>query len=80
MSTFDELKAIISSKLDVQEDKITEDSHFVDDLGADSLDLADLVMEIEEKFNISFDSSDQNTDEFAIVGDVIKAIDNLAQG
>jgi acyl carrier protein len=77
MSTFDELKAIIAAKLDVSEDKISEDSHFVDDLGADSLDLADLVMEIEEKFNVNFDASDQNTDEFTTVGDVIKAIDNL---
>ena len=45
MGTFDELKAIIAAKLDVAEDKISEDSHFVDDLGADSLDLTDLVME-----------------------------------
>ena len=77
MSTFDELKAIIAAKLDVSEDKIREDSHFVDDLGADSLDLADLVMEIEEKFNVNFDASDQNTDEFTAVSDVIKAIDSL---
>ncbi len=77
MGTFDELKAIIAAKLDVAEDKISEDSHFVDDLGADSLDLADLVMEIEEKFNVNFDASDQNTDEFTTVSDVVKAIENL---
>lgn len=77
MSTFDELKAIIAAKLDVSEDKISETSHFVDDLGADSLDLADLVMEIEEKFNINFDASDQSTDEFTTVGDVVKAIESL---
>ncbi len=77
MSTFEELKAIIASKLDVPEDKIAESSHFVDDLGADSLDLADLVMEIEEKFNINFDASDQNTDNFTTVGDVVKSIEAL---
>lgn len=77
MGTFDELKAIIAAKLDVAEDKINEDSNFVDDLGADSLDLADLVMEIEEKFNVNFDASDQNTDEFTTVSDVVKAIENL---
>jgi len=77
MGTFDDLKTIISTKLDVSVDKIAVESHFVDDLGADSLDLADLVMEIEEKFNINFDASDQNTDEFATVGDVVRAIENL---
>ena len=74
MSVFEDLRAIVSMKLDVPEDKISEDSNFADDLGADSLDLADLVMEIEEKFNINFETSGQNTDEFATVGDVVKAI------
>ena len=75
MSTYDELRALVASKLDVPEEKINESSHFVDDLGADSLDRADLVMEIEEKFNVSF--ADQNAEEFATVGDVFKAIENL---
>ncbi|MEP0814800.1 MAG: acyl carrier protein [bacterium] len=75
MSTFDELRALVASKLDVPEEKITESSHFVDDLGADSLDRADLVMEIEEKFNVSF--ADQNAEEFATVGDVFKAIEAI---
>ena len=75
MGTFEEVRSLISSKLDVPEEKITESSHFVDDLGADSLDRADLVMEMEERFNVSF--ADQNAEEFATVGEVCKAIDSL---
>ena len=49
---FDAVSAIISDKLGVSESEITEKANFVSDLGADSLDVVELVMEIEKKFDI----------------------------
>ena len=50
MSTFDKVKDVIIDKLGVEESAIKEDAHFVNDLGADSLDTVELVMAIEEEF------------------------------
>lgn len=52
MSKLDEIKDIISEQLGVEKEKITPESKFIDDLGADSLDIVELVMSFEEKFNI----------------------------
>ena len=49
---FDEVKKIIVEQLDVEEDKIKPEAKFIDDLGADSLDIVELVMAFEEKFGI----------------------------
>jgi acyl carrier protein len=73
MATFDEVRDIIASKLSVDPDSVKPESNFIDDLGADSLDLADLVMAIEERYSIDFGNED--TDQFKAVGDVVGAID-----
>ena len=52
MSTFDKVKEVIVDKLGVEEDKIETSSSFVDDLGADSLDTVELIMQFEEEFGI----------------------------
>ena len=52
MSTFDKVKELIVDKLGVEEDKIETSSSFVDDLGADSLDTVELIMQLEEEFGI----------------------------
>ena len=52
MSTFDKVKEVIVDKLGVEEDKIETSSSFVDDLGADSLDTVELIMQLEEEFGI----------------------------
>ena len=52
MSTFNKVKEVIIDKLGVEEDMIKTEAHFVNDLGADSLDVVELVMAIEEAFNI----------------------------
>lgn len=52
------IKKIISEQLNIEEDKITEDSSFKEDLGADSLDLFELVMALEEEFNVEIPSED----------------------
>jgi acyl carrier protein len=68
---------MIAEKLSVEPGDIKLESHFIDDLGADSLDLADLVMVIEDKYEVDF--SNEDTDEFQTVGDVVKVIDKLKQ-
>ena len=52
MSTFDKVKEVVIDKLGVDEAAITEEAHFVNDLGADSLDTVELVMAFEEEFEI----------------------------
>ena len=52
MSTFDKLKEVIIDKLGVEEDKIVTEASFVDDLGADSLDTVELIMQLEEEFGL----------------------------
>ena len=55
---FERIKEIISQQLGVAEDSITLDTSFVDDLGADSLDLVELVMALEEEFDVEMPDSD----------------------
>ena len=52
MSTFDKVKAIVVEQLGVDEAEVTIDSTFIDDLGADSLDIVELIMAFEEEFNV----------------------------
>lgn len=78
MAVFDDLKEIIADKLSVEPADIKMESHFIDDLGADSLDLADLVMVVEDKYEVDF--SNEDTDQFETVGSVVKAIENLKNG
>jgi acyl carrier protein len=75
MAVFDDLKEIIADKLSVEPADIKMESHFIDDLGADSLDLADLVMVVEDKYEVDF--SNEDTDQFETVGSVVKAIEDL---
>ena len=69
---FDKLKEIIADKLGVNEDEITMESTFIDDLGADSLDIVELVMAIEEEFDIEIPDSD--AEKVVTVGDVVDYI------
>ena len=75
MPVFEELQQMIAEKLSVEAGDIRLESHFIDDLGADSLDLADLVMVIEDKYEVDF--SNEDTDEFQTVGDVVTVIEKL---
>lgn len=52
-SVEERVKDIVASQLSAEKDKITRETHFVNDLGADSLDTVELVMELEEEFDIS---------------------------
>ena len=57
MSMYDRIKDVLVSKLQLNENEITPDSELVNDLGINSLELADLVMECEEEFDIEIDDN-----------------------
>ena len=73
MSTFEQVKKIIVEKLGVKPEDITEDKTFVNDLGADSLDVVEFVMEVEKEFNITI--PDEDAAKLEKVGDAVKYID-----
>ena len=66
---FEKIKEIVAEQLSCNEDEITMDTNFKDDLGADSLDLFELVMSMEEEFGVEIPSED--LEKIATVGDVI---------
>ena len=69
---FDKMKKLIAEKLEVEESKITMESSFRQDLGADSLDTYELVYAIEEEMGISI--PDEKANEFETVGDALEYI------
>jgi len=70
MESMDKIKKIIVDQLGVDESKITEDSSFVDDLGADSLDIVELIMAFEEEFDLEI--PDEDAEKIKTVGDAVK--------
>lgn len=71
---FERVKKIVVENLDVDNDKVTEAASFIDDLGADSLDLVELVMAFEEEFNIEI--PDDVQENIRTVGDAVKHIND----
>lgn len=69
---FEKLKAIIAEVLNVSADEITMDTTFVDDLGADSLDIFQIIMGIEEEFDIEI----KDVEQIATVGEAVELIKN----
>ena len=74
---FDKVKKIIVDQLDVEEDKDTEAASITDDLGADSLDVVDLVMSFEEEFDIEI--PDDQVEKIKTVGDIVKFIEEKVE-
>ena len=70
MESMDRIKKIIVDQLGVDESKITENSSFVDDLGADSLDIVELIMAFEEEFDIEI--PDEDAERMKTIGDAVK--------
>lgn len=68
----EKIKAIIAEVLNIDADSITEDTTFVDDLGADSLDIFQIIMGIEEEYDIELDN--ESVEQFQTVGDAVEAI------
>lgn len=72
--TFDRVKKVVVEQLEVSEDEVTEQASFVDDLGADSLDVVELVMGLEEEFEIEI--PDQDAEKITTVKDAIAYIED----
>lgn len=72
--TADRVKKIVVEHLGVEADKVTEQASFIDDLGADSLDIVELVMAFEEEFNVEI--PDDAAEKISTVKDAIEFIDN----
>ncbi len=72
-STFERVKAIIVEQLGVDSDEVTEEASFVEDLGADSLDVVELVMALEEEFNIQI--PDEDAEKIRTVGEAVRYIE-----
>ena len=71
---FEKLKNIIVEQLGVNEENVTDEATFVDDLSADSLDIVELIMQIEEEFEIEI--PDEDAEKIVTVGDVVKYIES----
>lgn len=74
MNTFDKVKAIVVEQLGVDESEVTIDSTFIDDLGADSLDIVELIMAFEEEFNVEI--PDDVAEKIKTVKDTVEYIDS----
>ena len=71
---FDKVKELISEQLDVKADDITDASNIQDDLGADSLDVVDLVMALEDEFDVEI--PEDQVENIKTVGDIVKFIED----
>lgn len=70
---FEKIREIICDQLELEEDAVTLDSVLLEDLGADSLDLVDLVMTFEDEFDMEI--SDEDLENIKTVGDVVRFIE-----
>ena len=71
------VKAIIADKLDVEETEVTPEASFTNDLGADSLDTVELIMEFEKEFNISI--PDEQAETITTVGQAVSYLEENAK-
>ena len=71
---FEKVKSILIDQLDVEEEKVTPEASIADDLGADSLDIVDLVMSLEEEFDLEI--PDDQVENIKTVGDIVKYIED----
>jgi len=74
MAVFEDVKEVVVEQLNVNADEVVLEASFVEDLGADSLDVVELVMALEEKFEIEI--PDEEAEEISTVKDVVDYIEN----
>ena len=74
---FEKVRAIVVEQLDVEEDIVTVESSIIDDLNADSLDIVDMVMTIEEEFDIEV--PDEEIENMKTIGDIVKFVEEKAK-
>ena len=75
-AVFDRLQAIVAEQLGVETEKITPDAEFIQDLNADSLDMVELVMSLEEEFGVEI--SDEEVEKIVKVSDAVEYIEENA--
>lgn len=73
MDTFERIRELLAEQLDIDEDKITMDSDILEDFEADSLDVVDMVMTLEDEFGIEV--PDEQIENFHTVGDVVRYVE-----
>ena len=69
MDVFEKVKKILCDQLDLEEEQVTEEAEVIEDLGADSLDIVDLVMTLEEEFDTEI--PDEDIENLKTVGDIV---------
>ena len=69
---FEKIRALLSEQLDIEEDDITMESKLAEDLGADSLDVVDLIMAIEDEFEVEV--LDEDIEKVVTVGDIVNYV------
>jgi acyl carrier protein len=69
---FDKVKAVVVDQLNVEDEEVIDDASFIDDLGADSLGIVELVMALEEEFGVSI--PDEDAESIKTVGDAVSYI------
>ncbi|EAJ4116483.1 acyl carrier protein [Campylobacter coli] len=75
MATFDDVKAVVVEQLSIDADAVKMESKIIEDLGADSLDVVELIMALEEKFEVEI--SDSDAEKLIKIEDVVNYIENL---
>lgn len=73
---FERIREIICEQLDVAEESVTMESNILEDFEADSLDVVDLVMSLEDEFNVEI--ADDKIENFRTVGDIVRYIDDAS--
>ena len=73
----EKVKSILSDQFEVEEDSITPETNLVDDLGADSLDVVDLLMSIEDEFDVEI--PDEESENIRTVDQLVKYIESIAK-
>lgn len=75
LMVFEKLRSLLAQQLEISEDKITMDTHIVDDLGADSLDVVELIMSLEDEYGIVI--TDEAVRELYTVREVVEFVEKL---
>ena len=75
MNTLEKIQELIAKQLNIPVESVTADKEIVKDLGADSLDVVELLMNLEEEYSVSI--PDEEAIKIKTVGDIVTAIDNL---
>ena len=78
MNTFERVKKVLVEQLDVSEDEVTPQASVIDDLGADSLDVVEIIMGLEEEFDVEI--PDEEAEKLTTVQKIVDYVDEKAKG